>query len=321
MRIDPAIAALQRDPALQRQAQRTLISACEDWRAGPDVAAVVADLARYGSGMAIEACPDLAALFTTPGRAADLAGAMVRRFCAVLASDPFGQMPFRHAADGQVASLLLLRAGRAHLVLHAREPGQWTHDAAGFSDEDRNEIVLAGQAEAQIVRPPSGIGAPLPVTPTGLRCGSHHALDLRSTCLQATRVDRRLVSLRLNRHAAAPAATRHYRLTDGTLAHQSAGSLRTSRQEMMLAILGRMGRAEAVPEMAALAADRQADEALRWQALRECLALDSGAGFAALSTVARDQADPLAAAAGALRAQLVEAYPQLAAMEQQPCPA
>lgn len=319
MRVDPAIAALRRDPALQRQAQQTLISACENWRAGPDVAPLVADLARYGSGASLHTCRGLAALFTKPGLAAKVAGAMVRRFCGVLAEQPFGQMPFRHAADGQVASLLLLRAGRAQLVLHAREPGQWTHDQASFSDEERTEIVLAGRGEGQIVRPPENTGAPLPVTPIAWRRGFHHTRALRNACPQVTRVNQRLVVLRVNRHAAMPAPTRHYRMADGTLSHQSAGSLHTSRQEMMLAILGRMGRTEAAPEMAALAGDRHADESLRWQALRECLALDSGVGFAALSHVAQEHTDPLAKAAAALRAQLAEAHPQLDAMEQQPC--
>jgi hypothetical protein len=58
---------------------------------------------------------------------------------------------------------------------------------------------------------------------------------------------------------------------------------------------------------------------LRWQALRECLALDTLAGFRALTAVATACDDPLAGAAGALRAQLVETYPQLGRI--QPCPA
>ena len=58
---------------------------------------------------------------------------------------------------------------------------------------------------------------------------------------------------------------------------------------------------------------------LRWQALRECLGLDSAIGFAALSAIARRSVDPLAVPAGALRAQLLEAYPQLA--EVSACPA
>jgi hypothetical protein len=79
-----------------------------------------------------------------------------------------------------------------------------------------------------------------------------------------------------------------------------------------------MGRADAAPHMAALARD-EGSPAVRWQALRECLALDTMAGFQALCALATSHGDPLAGAAGALRAQLVEAYPQLRQIE--PCPA
>jgi hypothetical protein len=63
------------------------------------------------------------------------------------------------------------------------------------------------------------------------------------------------------------------------------------------------------------------DDSLRWQALRECLALDTAHGFRALAAVARTAGDSLAATAGALRAQLVEAHPQLLALEDDRCPA
>ena len=53
---------------------------------------------------------------------------------------------------------------------------------------------------------------------------------------------------------------------------------------------------------------------LRWID-RECLALDTAAGFRALATLARLADDPLACPAGALRAQLVEAHPQLLSLE------
>lgn len=94
--------------------------------------------------------------------------------------------------------------------------------------------------------------------------------------------------------------------------------MRASRHEMMVALLGRMGRTEAAPEMAAMESE-PGDDSLRWQALRECLALDTETGFRALCAVAGAAADPLAAAAGALRAQLVEAHPQLLALEDVPC--
>ena len=86
----------------------------------------------------------------------------------------------------------------------------------------------------------------------------------------------------------------------------------------MLALLGRMGRREAAPTMAAMARE-SGSEALRWQALRECLALDTKEGFEALTDVARATGDPLAMPAGALRAQLVEAHPELLSLVPVPC--
>lgn len=322
MRIDPAIAALQRDPALQRQAQQAMIAACHAWRALPQVAPLVAELDAYGAGAALEDCPALEAAFTTPAGAGAAAEALVRDFSALLLQRPFGQMPFRHAFDGEVSTLLLARAGRAQIVLHAREPGSWSHDQAGFSAGERFEAVLAGYARAQIVRRATpAAGHPLHVETIALQPGARITLHLAQEALQVCQAERRLVCLRLNRFAADAGPTRHHALDDGRLLHQSAGSMAASRQETMLAILGRMKRIEAAPEMAALALEQGADESLRWQALRECLALDSGAGFVALATVARNAADPLCAPAGALRARLVEIHPQLRQLEETRCPA
>jgi hypothetical protein len=126
--------------------------------------------------------------------------------------------------------------------------------------------------------------------------------------------------LRLHRVAAQPKPTRALALADGTVVHRASGDLAASRSEMMLTVLGRMGHAAAAPEMASLAGE-PGEPSLRWQALRECLALDTTAGFAALLAIARAADDPLCAAAGALRAQLVETHPQLLALEDDPCPA
>jgi hypothetical protein len=88
---------------------------------------------------------------------------------------------------------------------------------------------------------------------------------------------------------------------------------------MMLALLGRMKCSEAAPLMAEIGIEQGADS-LRWEALREALALDTAMGFAALCRVARSPLDPLAAPAGALRGQLIETHPQLRAFEEARCP-
>ena len=128
------------------------------------------------------------------------------------------------------------------------------------------------------------------------------------------RIDGALVTLRLQRRRENADVTREYDLTDGALLHQAAGNPRDSRLELMLALLGRMGRGDAAPHMAVLATGN-AGSALRWQAVRECLALDTQIGFAALATIAARPEDPLSGPAGALRAQLIEAWPQLEELE------
>lgn len=221
MRPDPAIAALQRDPALQRQAQQAMIAACHAWRALPAAAPLVAALAHYGEGAALEDCPALEAAFTTPHGAGAAGQSLVRHFATQLLQQPFGQLPFRHAFDGEVSTLLLARSGRAQIVLHAREPGAWQHDQAGFSAGDRYEAVLAGSATAQIVRRATPAdGHPLHIEPIALRPGARLALHLAEEALQVCTVEQRLVTLRLNRFAADPGPTRHNALADGRLLHQ-----------------------------------------------------------------------------------------------------
>jgi hypothetical protein len=79
-----------------------------------------------------------------------------------------------------------------------------------------------------------------------------------------------------------------------------------------------MGRSEAVSEMTQMALEPGADS-LRWQALREALALDSAAGFAGLCRIVRAADDPLAMSAGTLRAKLLDDYPQLTGLEEAEC--
>lgn len=319
MRVDPAIAGLRRTPALQRRAQAAMIAAREAWRRDPCVMTVWAELERFGSDEPIASCPALDAVFAGPDAAPGLVATLCRRFAALLVSEPFGHPPFRHGFDGQISTLLLGRAGRAQLILHAREPSRHDHATAEFSHAQRYEAILAGSAHARVVRMAGGpTNASFTTEAVRLAAGTRLVLDLSCEALQTLRVERRLVSLRLHRFGVAPGPSREYRLADGALLRQSAGDIRVSRQEIMLALLGRMERREAAPEMAALACGA-GDGSLRWQALRECLALDTAAGFRALSAIARAAGDPLAAPAGALRARLIEAHPQLRALGGEPC--
>lgn len=309
MRIDPAIAAMGSRPDLQRRAQTVMRSLADGWRSEPDVAVLLDELDRFGAGDLLAACPGLHAALTRIDAASALVADWCRRFASALACNTLGQVPFRHGFDGRVSTLLLARSGRAHLVLHSIESGQQAFSTAGYSDGERHEIVLAGAARARIVRCPGFAEEPL-----SLEAGAGLALDLSHEALQVIEVDTRLVTLRLHRIAAAPGPNREYALAEGVLLRQSSGDIVASRREMAIALLGRMGCTDAVPTIAALACE-PGDSALRWQALREGLALDSAAGFRALTYVAGNPGDPLAEAARALRADLVAAHPELSRAE------
>ena len=185
-----------------------------------------------------------------------------------------------------------------------------------FSDAERRDAVIAGCAEARLTS--RGTDGALAHEDAALATGSRLALDLSREALFVSRVERRLATLRLSRTAANPGPVREHDLASGELLYQAAGAIAHSRQELMIALLARMKRREAAPAIAAVAAGSGPD-ALRWEALREALALDTVRGFAALSELARSPGDPLAPPAAALRAQLVEAHPQLLALEDMPC--
>jgi len=321
--------ALRGDDAPQRQAQRRIAEATGRWRESSGAALADAELACLADGAPLEDLPFLAALFTPgdPG-AGEFVDSLIAAQAAELAAEPLAQVIWRHHVDDGVTTLIVARHGMATLTLQscdgtglARIPAAVT---IGFSPGETWEHVLAGTAEADLVRivgeRPGGadlVRAPLQLAPGTV---SHRHCAREAQLLRS--VPSSLVSLKLQRRLGRGGVTRHFRLDDGRLVHQSAGCPRDSRLELTAALLGRMGRSDAAPLLAAMA-EEEAAVSLRWQALRECLALDSAQGFATLCRIALRDGDPLAAPAGALRAQLLEAHPGLhhCQGETSPCPA
>lgn len=324
MIVRPELQALRGNDAPQRQAQAAVRDVYEAWRTGPGGQAE-AELARFADGAALDDLPLLSALFAEGDGAADrFVGDLLARLLARLAADPLTQSPLRFSSDDAVTTLVLARQGAAILTLHLFNgqalEGRPAPRSVSFPPAETFEKILRGSGEAlRVILQPGGDGrvslAQVPVTfaagEVTHRLGRREARVLR-------RIDGAMVSLRLQRRASAGEVVREFALADGTLLHQAAGSPRDSRLELAAALLGRMGRRDAAPLLAAMA-EEQGSAALRWQALRECLALDSAAGFTALCRIARAPADPLAAPAGALRAQLLEAHPELSGVC--PCPA
>lgn len=322
MQVHPDIAALRSDYAPQREAQAAVFQAQRAWNAEDNAAQLLEEVEIYGAGAALQQCPTLEGVFTGELEAERLMGLLAKHYCTAIAANPLGHPPFRNGYNGVGSSILLARSGRAQLILQAREPGETESLSYTFFDATRFDAVLAGEADARIVRK---ISADLNTAETSqetlsLRQGNRIALDLTSEALIVDRVQRRLVVLRLLRTEENPEATREYCAKTGRFLLQSAGDIAISRLEGIIALLGRMDRTEAAPYIGRIAL-AEGDTSLRWQAIREVLALDSGEGFPTLCTIARRADDPLAAKAGALRAQLLETYPQLASLEADQCPA
>lgn len=324
MHIRPELQALRGDDTPQRLAQARLNAAQAEWRSGPIMANAETELRYFAHGAPLEELPVLGDLFTAgDGAAMRLAGELVGLMCAELARDALGQVPLRHFTDDFITSLMLARCGDAALSLEAidgtvlarRRPPV----SASFSPSETYEHVLAGSAEIERVRL-AGLrpgGADLRCEPLHLRPGMVSYRSGSSEALVLRAAPRSLVTLKLQRRAGAGEVTREYRLSDGEQLHQAAGNPRDSQLELAAALLGRMGRKDAAPLLAAMA-EENGSLSLRWQVLRECLGLDTAEGFAVLCKIAARLNDPLAAPAGALRAQLVELHPQLA--EIAPCP-
>ncbi|HVR91382.1 MAG TPA: hypothetical protein VHG29_09855 [Novosphingobium sp.] len=323
MHLHADIRALRDDDGPQRAAQQALGVALDAWRARPGPQRLEAELAQFTRGGPIDEFPLLATLFEPHSAdAAVFVRGLIDGFCAALERAPLGHLPLRHFTDGTVSTLMLARSGEASLALAAIDGPRLALRAApgsvSFAPCETWDHILAGEASADLVSRGEVVGSGTTLTrktlhlkPGGVtvRDGAREALVIRvvSGCL---------VNLRLQRRRTVE-VTREFSLGDGTLLHQAAGTARDSRLELTAALLGRMGRADAAPLLGAMAQEN-GSPALRWQALRECLGLDTREGFLTLGTIARSPHDPLAVPAGALRAQLIEQHPQLAGIE--PCP-
>lgn len=325
MIIHPDLRALRSDDSPQRDAQEALFRAVGVWREQPHVAAMFKEIEQFDDGLPIMEFPQLFALFCEEHAAArSLALQFARVTSDCLGSAPLGHAPFRHFTDGVHSTLLLARSGNVTLSLICVDGEGFNRrlapTTADFSPSEVCEHVLAGSARGERItcRAADDNAAPLEKTEISIESGSVIQRDARAEALLLREITGCLVTLRLQRRQVNAGATCEYRLADGALVHQAAGNPMDSRAELMMALLGRMERADSAPLLAEIALG-DATDALRWQALRECLALDTFEGFSALTTIARSPVDTLASTAGALHSQLVETYPQLRELE--PCPA
>ncbi|QPC99581.1 HEAT repeat domain-containing protein [Qipengyuania soli] len=322
MQTNEALRALRGDVPAQHRAQKAMEKVVADWRSSGLGGAARDELKRFGEGAEWKDCPTLVQLIGDHAMATALVTPLIEGIAAALRDHPFGHVPFRHQLSDGVAMLQLIQAGPAVVTLlaYGEEAAVPAPETVSFSDVERHEIVLSGAADLRIAEliQETGTHAAIDCSPRRVVEGEpmHFPPDVARI---AEKIHGQMVVLRVARSPLQPRPSRAFRLDDGSLVHRASGDRGESRREIAMAVLGRMGRHDAAPLLAELA--REGSDHFRWQALRECIALDSATGFAALTECANATDDALAGHAGALRAHLVEAYPQLAGLKESvPCP-
>ncbi|XUU59551.1 hypothetical protein ACRAQ6_08135 [Erythrobacter sp. HA6-11] len=310
MRIDSEIAALRADPAAQRRAQSAMDQTVQDWKSLPELTPILQQFARYAAGDALEALSDLRALVSSAGAARSFIDTWSSMHVAVLRHEPLAQIPYRYSYSAGYGAMQLLAEHGATLSIamyeHLAKPAEPT--SAIFSDREQHEIVIAGQGEGLFSRFDPETGT-LTNDRSTVSEGASFRLDCNREMRQWICVEGRLVLLQLSRTPENAKPTRELRLSDGALLMQSDGDKRVSQSSMALAVLGALGRSDAVPAMERLSTSGPAH--LRWEAVRQMIALDAFRGIAALDRIADAPEDELAEPASQLAKQLRAQYPTL----------
>lgn len=317
MLIGAELRALQGDGGPQRAAQAAMQRRVAEWRDRASVRAVAAALAPFEAGGEPEELPALAQLMTQDGARA-FADTLVTELVEVLGTAPLAHVALRHTNDARRSTLLLTRVGRVSLSLETRvaQPGgEPMATTAVLSDIDTWDMVLAGAVEGRLLEAREA-GGKTRFTGTAVRLqeGDLCVRRGRSQVLSIARIERCFTVLRLQRRAHSPAPAQAIDLASGDLVRQAAGDLRDSRREMMVGLLGRMERSEDAPVLAEIAREAGC-LSLRWEAVRQCLGLDTATGFRLVAELTRRHGDPIQPDAAALRAHLLALHPQLEALE------
>lgn len=330
MQIHPMIARLRREPAPQPCTDGALAA----WRAGPQMTAITAALTRYGAGEPLAALPDLVRVVEDHAAASALTQGLIAPLLEALRREPMAQVGLTHSAAPGFVRLRLAASGSGFgagaaltLAAYARR-AEALPASALFEDCEAHEIVVAGEARALLHRL---TGSRLQSKALACAPGTRLIRHGPDTARQFTAIMRPLLVLQLTREAASPAPSREIALVDGAQVKTISGCKRASQQMMALAVLGALRHGGAAAEMAQLAQDRSAERDLRWEGLRQLLALDAPQGLAVLAALADASGDPpddpLTPPAAALQRQLLASRPELAAfipqaraMEPASCP-
>lgn len=312
MQIHPMISKLRSAQAPQPCTDAALAA----WRSLPDVAAVSAALARFDAGEAAADLPPLARITTDHAAARGFVDAFIGPLMAAIRAEPLAQLPIGHSTAPGLARLRMASHGRSALTLVAlARRAQTQPPSVLFEDCAMHEIVISGQASALLHR---RTGARINSAPISLFPGTATTRSGLHEARQITAITRPLLLLQLTRETAHPAPSQEIALADGTVIKTISGCKVTGQNIMALGVLGALAHRPALAEMERLALDGAAMCDLRWEALRQCLALDARRGLALLAVLTARVEDLLSPPAAALQHQLATARPDLAALLPEP---
>jgi hypothetical protein len=309
MLVDSAIARLRREGAPQPQIDAALAA----WRARPEVAAALMELAAYGTGAPLAGGSALGCLLADHAAALRFAGGLIDPLIEASRAEPLAQLPLGFSAKSGLARIRLAQSGRATLSLavFARRAGVRPASVL-LEDGEAQELVLAGAGEAVSYRIcTDGLSNVTVACAPGTRITRKGASEAR----QIVAVTQPLLVLQLAREAAAPVPSREVAVPGGQLLQTISACKRTSQQMMALGVLGALAHRPALMAMEQLARDTAAQRDLRWEALRQVLGLDTARGYALLAHLTAQRGDALAEPAARLQRDLLAAYPELATPE------
>lgn len=309
MLVHPAIARLRSESAPQPQVD----AAHAAWSAQPQVAAVLEALAAYGAGAPLADAHALVGLLEDHAAATAFSARFIDPLMQALRAEPLAQLPLGFSIKPGLSRIRLGQSGRAALSLAVFAPHAPVRAASVlFEDGEAYELVLAGAGEAMRYRlEAEGLARESFACAPGTRIFRKAADEAR----QIIAVTQPLLVLQLTREAALPAPSREYSLPEGRLIKTISACKHASQQMMALGVLGALAHRPAIGAMEALALDTGAQRDLRWEALRQVLALDARAGMALLVRLAARGSDALGEPAARLRRDLLAAQPDLAMLE------
>ncbi|MEL7199188.1 MAG: hypothetical protein AAGL10_12815 [Pseudomonadota bacterium] len=319
MHIHPAIAALRKAKAAQREMQSEFSRVIKDWLDLAQSRAIADELQVYCDGGDLDDCPALDRLVSDELSANAFVQQWQRTIIAAMQEFPLGVPSFGHAGSDGFSSMVLLSSGNASLSILAYEDLGYTirPTSAVFSDRQTHEIVLSGQAGGLLheVRQCDGVDTIIDTCSAHWRSGATIVTKGPCEARQVVSVEGSMVVLQLSLQSANPQPTREYALFDGDLIQSASGDKAASQRFMALSVLGAIAAETQTPStleaMERCARDRREDPVVRWEAVRQLLALKASKGLALLASIEACGDDVLKEPAGQLRIALQSEQPEL----------